>query len=334
MMKKSFLLILLLSLMSMLAVFAQGGSEAAPSDGGFAPTKEIEWIVTSSPGGGSDIYTRMISDIMAREGLVTKTFLVNNKTDGGGEVGRLQVSQTRAGTQANHTLLTFNSGDLMPMCLNTNNRIENFTPLAVMAVDKQLLFVTPEGKYQTFQAAIDAAKGGTQIVIAGSKGDDIATYEALIAELGVSENQMAFITHSSTGDAITAGLGNHVDIVLSKPAAAAQYVLAGKLIPILALSTERYDSAELASAPTLSEIGPYKDVEVPVWRGVVGPKNMTPEAADFWSAMLEKVSQSDAWQTDYIQKNGLISQFMNRETATKFMTDYQADYLKKIGKAN
>ncbi|MDY4610311.1 MAG: tripartite tricarboxylate transporter substrate binding protein [Sphaerochaetaceae bacterium] len=323
---------LLLSLVAV-PVFAQGGAEDASANGGFVPSKEIEWIVTSSPGGGSDIYTRMISDIMTREGLVTKTFLVNNKTDGGGEVGRLQVSQTRAGSQANHTLLTFNSGDLMPMCLNTNNRVENFTPIAVMAVDKQLLFVTPQAKYQTFASAIEAAKNGTQVVIAGSKGDDIATYEALIAELGVTENQIAFITHSSTGDAITAGLGNHVDIVLSKPAAAAQYVLAGKLIPILALSNERYDSAELSVAPTLSEVGDYKNVEVPVWRGVVGPKNMTPEAAAYWSDMLEKVSRTDAWKTDYIEKNGLIPQFMNQGEATKFMADYQADYLKKIGKS-
>lgn len=312
-------------------LFAQGGSESGAASAAFTPSRDIDWVCTSKPGGGSDIYTRMISDIATKQGLVNKTFLVSYKTDGGGEVGRLTVSRTK-GDMANHTLLTFNSGDLMPMCQNTDNRIQNFTPIAVMAVDKQLLFIGEKSKYKTMQEVIAAAKAGTPVVIAGSKGDDIATYEALIKELGLNENQIAYITHDSTSGAITAILGGHVDLVMSKPAAAAQYVEAGKLTPILALSTTRF-GGKLADAPTLSEVGSYKNVEVPIWRGIVGPADMSEEAAQFYSDMAKKVSESDAWQKDYIQKNGLISQFMDHKTATEFMTKYQNDYLAKIGKA-
>ena len=42
-------------------------SKAVSSDGTFTPKETINWTVTSSPGGGSDIYTRMISDIMTKE---------------------------------------------------------------------------------------------------------------------------------------------------------------------------------------------------------------------------------------------------------------------------
>jgi putative tricarboxylic transport membrane protein len=329
-MKKIATVVLLVAALVM-PLFANGQGEAAAS-GAFTPSRDIDWIVTSKPGGGSDIYTQQIKDIMNRQGICDKTFLVNYVTDGGGEVGRLQVSRTAPVEKANHTLLTFNSGDLMPMCQNTDNRIENFTPIAVMAVDKQLLFIGEHSKYKTFGEVIDAIKGGSQVVIAGSKGDDIATYEALIAELGFNENQLAYITNDSTSGAITSILGGHVDLCMSKPAAASQYVEAGKLVPVLALSTTRF-AGKLADAPTLSEVGNYKNVEVPVWRGVVGPKNMTPEAAKYWSDCLAQVSKTDSWNNDYIAKNGLISQFMNNEEAAKFMADFQADYLKKIGKA-
>lgn len=310
-----------------------GSSEPAPeTPKGWEPSKDIDWIVTSSPGGGSDIYTRMISDIMTTSNLVGKTFLVNNLTDGGGEVGRLKVSQTKKGDAADHTLLTFNSGDLMPMLKNTDNRIENFTPIAVMAVDKQLLFINAEkSKYADFKAVLDAIKAGTNVVMGGSKGDDVATYEALIKELGVTEKELSYITYDGTGDAITALLGGHVDVLISKPAAASEYVEAKKITPILALSNERY-SGNLADAPTLSEVGDYNNVEVPVWRGVIGPKDMSPEAVAFWSETLKAVSESDKWKTDYLEKNKLISNYLTADEAKEFMTEFQTNYLASIGK--
>lgn len=324
--------IIALPLLLSLAVplFAAGGSDK--SSGAFKPTKEIEWLVSSSPGGGSDIYTRFISDVMTKANLVSgQTFLINNKTDGGGEVSRLSVSRVPAGAQADHTLLTFNSGDLMPMVKNTANRVENFTPIAVMAVDKQLVFIGEQAKYKTFAEVIAAIKAGQKVVMAGSKGDDVATYELLIKELGITPTQMAYITNDATSGAITSILGGHVDLVISKPAAADQYVAAGKLIPVLALSTTRF-TGNLAAAPRLSEIGPYKDVEYPVWRGVVGPKAMSPAAAKFWTEAFKAVSESDAWKNDYIGKFKLLSEFQNNEQAAKFMSEFQASYLKSIGK--
>ena len=43
------------------------------NEGGWAPQKNIEWVVTSSAGGGSDVYTRVIAEIMKDEGMVDQT---------------------------------------------------------------------------------------------------------------------------------------------------------------------------------------------------------------------------------------------------------------------
>lgn len=300
------------------------------------PSANVEWFITSSPGGGSDIYTRKIIEIIQNNGWAKVTFLPTNLTDGGGEVGRMRVAMTQGGNAPDHTLLTFNAGDLMPMVANTDNRVENFTPIAVMAVDKQLLFRGQHTKCQTFKEVLDTVKAGTPLTIGGSKGDDIATYNALIAELGLSENQMPYITYDSTGDAITALLGGHVDLLMGKPAAAGQYVEAydagdtvNGIKAILALSTERY-GGNLADAPTLSELGPWKNVEVPVWRGLVGPGAMSPEAAAFWSDVMKKVAESDQWKTEYLEKNKLVGNFMDKDAAKAYMAQYQKDYLATI----
>ena len=311
---------------SMLATGCGGSKDI--KDGKFTPSKSIQWMCTSSAGGGSDIFTRKIGDIMTAENLVNgQTIVVTNKTDGAGEVGRNEVATMK--NNADYQLLTFNSGDLMPMVQNTKNRAANFRILAIMAVDKQLLFKGQGAKYDKFEDVIAAVQNGEKVVIGGSKGDDIATYQALVAELGVSEDNLTYITYDSTGDAITAALGGHVEYVISKPAAASEYVEAGSLVPILAFSTERY-TGNLADAPTLSELG-YNDVEIPVWRGVAAPAAMSDEAAAYWSEVLRSVSETDAWKNEDIDANKRIADHMDTTAATEYVTQYEADFMAENG---
>ena len=329
-MKKKAVLTFPVLFMVIAGILFAGGSTESKKGEGFAPAKDVEWYCTSSPGGGSDIFTRTIIDVIAKEKLLDTNFVVVYKTDGAGEVGRLQVSRIRTGSQANNTLLTFNSGDLWPMVKNTGQRIKNFTPISHMAADKHLVFKGEYSKYNTFNEVINAVKAGQKVVMAGSKGDDIACYEALIEELGFTKNQVAYIINDSSADAITSILGGHVDLLISKPAASSQYVEAGKITPILALAKDRF-SGNLASAPKLSEIGAYKDIELPNWRSVVGPENMSKEAALFWSNILKKVSESDLWRNGYIEKFKLVPGYMDHEEFVKYAAQFQTDYMKSIG---
>lgn len=328
-MKKLFLVMLIASTM-VFSIFANGEKEAEQSGQDFVPQQNIEWYNTSSPGGGSDIFTRTIVDIINVENLANnQNFVIQYKTDGAGEIGRNIVSKTK-GSNADYTLLTFNSGDLMPMVKNTNLRFEDFQPIAHMAVDKHLIFVGENPKYTTFQQVIDAIKNGEKLVLGGSKGDDIACYNLLIEELGIDKSQLAYITYDGSGSAITAMLGNHIDLLISKPAAASQYVEAKRITPILALATSRFPG-NLSIAPTLSELG-YNNVESPNWRSVVGPKDMSPEAVKFWSDTFKKVSETEKWKNDYINVKKLVPDFMDTETYKAYGTTFQADYLKSIGK--
>ena len=328
MMKKKLLAAMLVGIMALSTVVTGCGSKQA-DDGTFTPEKTIQWMCTSSAGGGSDIFTRMIGDIMTTNDMVNgQTIVVTNKTDGAGEVGRNEVAMMKK--DADYQLLTFNSGDLMPMVTNTKNRSSNFRILAIMAVDKQLLFKGEGTTYDTFADVIAACQAGTKVVIGGSKGDDIATYQALLAELGISEDVLTYITYDSTGDAITAALGGHVEFVISKPAAASEYVEAGSLTPVLALANERY-TGNLADAPTLSEVGDYENVEVPIWRGVAAPAAMSDAAVAFWSDALGKVAETDQWKNDYIDANKLIADYKDTAAATEYVTQYEADYMAANG---
>lgn len=299
---------------------AEEAEEEAPA---WQPSDDVEWVVTSSAGGGSDIFTRMITDIMKNEGIVNETFLVNNQTDGGGEVGRLRVSTEK---NDGHLLLTFNSGDLTPMVQNTDNRVENFKVIGIMAVDRHLILSGQKTSYGSFAEALDAAANGTKITIGGSKGDDLRLYEMLLQETGLTEADITYIMHDATSDAITALLGGHVDYCIAKPAAATPYIESGDTKAEVALAKERFGGA-LADVPLLSEATDLNDIESPIWRGVVGPAAMSDEAVQFWSDALKAVSETETWQKEYIENNLLTAMYMSAEEADAYMKEYQENFL-------
>lgn len=325
-MKKGLVFLMIVMLFASISIYANGSTENVAGDSEtWSPSKNIEWVVTSSPGGGSDIFTRMISDIITTKGFVNQTIVVNNQTDGGGEVGRLRVSQA-AGD--GHILLIFNSGDLSPMVRNTPKRVSDFRPVAILAADRHLLLAGKKTPYDSITDAFDAAKSGKKVIIGGSKGDDLNIYNMLKDQLGVSEDQLTYIMYDATSDAITALLGGHVDYCIGKPAASTQYILSGDATAVVAFANVRF-TGSLKDVPLLSEIGDYENIESPIWRGVVTSAKTPDYIVAFWSDVLEKVSETEEWQKNYIEKNQLSSDFMNWEEATAYMQEYENKVLNK-----
>ena len=305
-----------------------GGQGDAGADGTWAPSRNVDFIVTSSPGGGSDIFARLIADLVRREGFVGNPVVVSNRTDGVGEAARMQLTQLR-GAMADHTIMAFNLDDMIQMVQNTPRRMDAFTPLAVMAVDKHLLYVARDGRYQSFQEVMNSIQAGNRIVAGGSRGSDTVAMELLMSQMGWTEAQMPYIMSLSSNDAIVSALGHHLDVVISKPAAAHPFVESGHLVPILALSDERF-TGNLAGAPTLSEVG-STNLQFPLWRGIVGSPNMSPAARDFWSGVFAKVTETAEWQNDYIERFQLINVFMDYQESATYMTDSQREFISAFG---
>ena len=128
---------------------------------------------------------------------------------------------------------------------------------------------------------------------------------------------------------MTALLGGHVDLGLSKPAASKEYVLSGDITPVLALSSERF-SAPFDAAPTADELG-YGVIELPVWRGVIGSANMSDEAVNYWNDVFRQVTESDEWKTNYLEKNLLVNNYMNVEDSTATMLAAEKSILDAAG---
>ena len=209
-------------------------------------------MVSSSAGGGSDIFTRTITDIISKEGIMDNSFVVNNMVDGNGQISRRQVKDAK-GDDANSTLLCFSTGDLSAMLSNGGLTMADFKPVAILAADKHLAFTNAKSsKYASFEEVIEAAKGGAQIVVGGTASDEKNVYDMLTQELGLEDN-FSYIVYGSASETITALLGGHIDLGIAKPAASKEYVVSGDITPVLALSSERFGEP-FQDAPTAEAI--------------------------------------------------------------------------------
>jgi putative tricarboxylic transport membrane protein len=318
--KAVFLLAMLSFAFAMIACSRSSSSASSAVPAKFEPQKNIEAVCTSSPGGGSDMFIRTIGDIMTKKGLVKKTIIVTNQTDGGGLVGRNRVKDMKD----DHVILVLNSGDLLDCLRNSDMTIESFTPLCTMAMDTTLLTIGKRTAYKSFKEVLIAIKNGKKVVSGGSRGADQYAHDMLVEELvkkeEINPDLMPFIPYESTSAAITALLGGHIEICAVKPAAAQEYVFAGDLVPIVIYGDTKLPEP-FDKAPTIVDLG-YDKIEFPMWRSIAGPKNMTPEGVQFWTTTLETVFKSDEWQA-YLKKNGLTPFFKNAIEAKKWLTSVQ-----------
>lgn len=303
-------------------------STASGDTGAFAVEGNVEFMVSSKAGGGSDIFTRTITDIITKNDLADNNFVVNNQVDGAGQISRRHVKDAK-GKAADSTLLCFSTGDLSSMLSNGGLTMEDFRPIAILAADKHLMFTNAKtSKYASFEDVVAAAKSGQQIVVGGTASDEQNVYDMLVQSLGLEDN-FSYIVYGSASETITALMGGHVDIGIAKPAASKEYVISGDIAPVLALSSERF-SEPFQDAPTTEELG-YGVIELPVWRGVIGSVNMSDEAVNYWNEVFKKVTETDQWATDYLEKNLLVDNYMNVEDTTTTMLEAEAEVLASMG---
>ena len=147
---------------------AGSAAPAATESSSWSPSGEVKFIVTSKAGGGSDIYTRKMIEIINSKGISDTNFVVDYMTDGGGESGRQYVADAKKGDEL---LTAMEYGGFANMLLNTSYRIEDFRCIAVVGEECQILLATPNCKYADLKDAIEAAKGGAIVECMGDHSD-------------------------------------------------------------------------------------------------------------------------------------------------------------------
>ncbi len=296
---------------------------AAPAHA-WQPSKPIEFVVTSSPGGGTDNFARMIQSVIAKHNLISQSIVVVNKGGGSGAEGFLTV-KTAAG-DAHKVIFGTNNAYLLPYVAKLGYKFSDMTPVAALALDEFLLWVKNDAPYKSAKEYIEAVKAKPDTFkMAGSQSKD--TDQTLTSMLSASTGAKFIYVPFQGGGAVGTQLaGGHVDSHTNNPNESIGQWKAEQVRPLCVFSPTRLASTTKVTAtmgwsdiPTCKEQGlPVERFQMP--RTVWLPDGVPADAVTYYADILKKVSETPEWK-EYIARTVQTGQFLAGDAFKAFIAN-------------
>lgn len=292
------------------------------------PTKPVEIIVHTGPGGGNDLLARAVVTMMAEEKLVPVRMQVLNKPGGGGAVAAAAVAERKDDA---HTLGFITSVWLAGPLTAKEQKVTVFDlkPIAQLVREPAVFAVRADSPYKSlkdFVAAAQAHPGQLK-----QSGGSITSRDNIVREQlqHATGAKWAYVSFPSGGARLAALLGGHVDIMVIEPQEAGENVRAGKLRALAQLSDRRLPKWD--DVPTLHEAG-FDITPTPQLRGVVAPPQMPADAVAYWIDRFEKLTHTASWKK-YVEQNELEPAFVPGEAFGKSLAETSAQLREQFVKA-
>lgn len=278
------------------------------------PQGDIDFIVPSSPGGGSDLNARTIADIIRKEKLVPATINVINKPGGSGAVSFSFLNSKKGRSD---TLMILHSGqDLGSYVLNWAVKGKDLTYLATVAYDDLMICAVAGSEYTDIKKLIEDSK--TKRITYGGSQRGNGDHLSLLMLNKITGAKFKYVMFNSAGEVTSAMLGGHVNVGIFNPSECIAQARAGKFIPLATFSSQKL-SGEFANVPTFQELG-YPDLVLREVRAIAGPPDMPSEAVKYYETVLQEVTETPQWQNEYIKKNFLTPVFLGSDATRTYFT--------------
>ena len=291
---------------------------AAPAHA-FKPTRTVEVVVHTGPGGGSDLLARAVATIIEKEKLLPVRMQVVNKTGGGGAVAAAYLAE-KAGEQ--HTIGFFTGVWLTSPLTSAEAKVtlRDLTPVARLVLEPALIAVKADAPYKTLGDFIAAAK--QQPGQLKQSGGSVTSRDNVVRQLlqKATGARWAFISFPGGGERIAALLGGHVNMMVLEPAEAGEHIRAGNMRVLAQVSDQRL--AGFREVPTLKEAG-FDVPAVPQVRGVVAPPGIPAENVAYWEDVFRRLTRSASWRK-FLDDNQFEDGYQNAAELAKFYDEFTA----------
>jgi len=248
------------------------GAAALPAVSRFAwaqtyPTRPVRWIVGYTPGGGNDIFARLMGQwLQERFG---QPFVIENRPGAGSNIATEVVVNAPAD---GYTLLLANFANASNATLYDKlnfNFIRDITPVAGIVRVPNLMLVNLSVPTKTIPEFIAYAKANSGKVNMGSAG--IGSTGQLAGELFKMMTGVNFthVPYRGNAPALTDLLGGQVQVLFASLPSSIEYIRTGKLRGLAVTSAMRSQASP--DLPTVAEFVP--GYEVSSWYGIGSPRN-------------------------------------------------------------
>jgi putative tricarboxylic transport membrane protein len=129
------------------------------------------------------------------------------------------------------------------------------------------------------------------------------------------------VPYTGGGPAANDVLAGHTLSLAMDLAPLRAHIEAGKMRAI-AMSGEKRIGGAFSKVPTWKEQG--VNATFSNWRGLIGPKDMTPAQIAFWDETLERIARSPEWRSD-LERNNQDAAYMNSRDSKRFLDEQSRD---------
>ena len=300
-----------------IAIIAAGATSALAE--GWKPQKPVEMVIMAGQGGGADRLARLFQSIIQKEGLASMPVLPVNKGGGSGAEALRYLKDNEG--DAHKIMATLNSYYTTPLRTDIGVDIEEFQPVARMALDTFVLWVNADSDIQTlddYVAAVKASGGEWKMGGTGTGQEDSLVTAMLEKEFDI---KVTYVPFKGGGDVAKNLVGGHIDSTVNNPSEALGFYKAGKVRPIMAFTPNRIEV--FPDTPTATELG--HDIVYWMQRSFVAPKGMPAEAVAYYTDMFQKLSETEEWQT-YTKDKALMADFLAGDELQAYFLEERAKH--------
>ena len=267
------------------------------------PSHPVTLVMPYSPGGGTDVVGRQITQGMERR--LGQPFVVDYRPGAGSAIAATYTARSPAD---GYTLL-YATSTTMAINVSVHKRLnydpaKDLTPVAMMAITPFILVVNAALPIHSVGELVDAAKskpGGLTYASNGAGGASHLFAEMMKGMLGI---ELTHIPYKGNAPALNDVVAGHVALMFVDQSASVQLVREGKLRALGITSAKR--------SPTAPEIPPLAEAGLPgydavSWHMIVAPGATPKPIVEKLHASLREVA-SDATFRAEILKRGFVAQ--------------------------
>jgi tripartite-type tricarboxylate transporter receptor subunit TctC len=310
------------SAITLLALTACGNVAGGAANTSKYPSGPVNLSVGQAAGGSTDLIARALAEGAAKT--LGQPMPVVNKPGANGALATKEVAGKPADGQElvllNASLIT-----ITPLAVSGDEavNIDDLDVIAGLSQDDYVLVASTQSGFKTFKDVTGAGRNVTFGTTGVGTGSQLAQ-TVLFKQASVQGTDIPF---DSGKPALTAVLGNQVELATIQLGEAMPQIEAGKVSPLLVFSEDR--TSFLPDTPTAKEAG--YDVPVAQYRAVAAPKGTPQEVKDKLLAAFQESFKSDAYK-EFNKKNSLTPKEISGEEVVAEWKEYAAKYKELVEK--
>lgn len=284
------------------------------------PTKTIDMVVHTGPGGGNDVLARAIATMLEKEKLLPVRMQVVNKPGGNGAVAASYLAEKKGEV---HTLGLITSVWIATPLSSPEAKVtlRELTPVVRLVTEPAVFAVRADSPYKTLPDFIEAAKAAPGKL--KQSGGSLTSRDSIVRHIMQHSTgaKWSFVSFQGGGERLAALLGGHVDMMIIEPQEAGEHIRAGKLRAIAQIAEKPLPGYK--GVPTLKEAG-YDLSPPPQIRAVVAPPGVPKDVVAYWEDLFGKLRKTASWRK-YVEDNQLEESFLQGAELGKSIEKIETD---------